>query len=422
MTIRIMIQAPRGEFRTGYGKIAQPIANYLSKNKDYEIFYLCGAEKTFRKSTDKITYLPVKNDNWAGDFLQNNNVLFNYLTHFKIHYNLTFLDTWTGNATHLGGTHINAKTNWICHQTVNTYPVSSNIIQHSKNASWHVAPSKFVYDNLVKSGFDNVSYIPHFVDLKIFKPLNNKEELRKQFGLVKNDFVFLCVSKNNTGHKNLPNLLRAFSIFKKRNPDSVDVKLLLLTDPKDNESVSPDLGFVRYSFGLQDSVFFVWEKFNKDLKEWIPVIEGNGIPHFQSIGFSDEQMNKLYNLSDVLVLPSVGESFGLPIIEAHACGLPVIVGDHTACSELVVEGTGYVSGISDEIFNPSIHAWTKLPSTEHMAVLMEQAYKDKNKDFSKDCLKNAKKYDEKIILPKWGVLFDKMINSIPKGYGSRIGL
>ncbi len=426
MTIRIMIQAPRGEFRTGYARIAHPVAEYLSRNKDYEIYYLCGGEKAFRKSGNKITYLPIKNDNWGGDPLQEQNVLYNYLTHFKINYNLTFLDTWNGNSAHLGETHDKAKTYWLAHQTVNTSPIAPNILKHSRRVFYHVAPSKYVYDSLVTGGFDNVELIPHFVDLKIFKPLTHiKDELKKKFGLAKEDFVFLCISKNNTGHKNIVGLLKAFQIFKKRNPELKNVKLLILSDPKENDTVSPDLSYVRYQLGLDDCVFFVWAFFDKNLKEFVPVIEGVGIPHFQSIGFSDEQMSILYNMSDVLVIPSLGESFSLPVIEAQACGVRVIMGDHSTCHELVTsvsDKIGYGVGISEEVYNPNIHAWTKIPSTEQISVLLKQAYDDRNTDFLKDCLKNAEKYDKRKILPKWALFFEKMIKTIPSSYGERLGL
>ena len=48
--------------------------------------------------------------------------------------------------------------------------------------------------------------------------------------------------------------------------------------------------------------------------------------------------------SDVLVLPSLGEGFGLVVTEALACGLPVVVTPNVGASDLVQRRTGGLCG------------------------------------------------------------------------------
>jgi glycosyltransferase involved in cell wall biosynthesis len=56
----------------------------------------------------------------------------------------------------------------------------------------------------------------------------------------------------------------------------------------------------------------------------------------------DAQLPGLYAGAEVFVLPSLYEGFGLPVLEAMACGTPVIASDATALSELV-GGAGRLS-------------------------------------------------------------------------------
>lgn len=50
---------------------------------------------------------------------------------------------------------------------------------------------------------------------------------------------------------------------------------------------------------------------------------------------TDAELVSLYNIADALVFPSLIEGFGLPALEAMACGCPVIASDRTAIPEVV---------------------------------------------------------------------------------------
>jgi glycosyltransferase involved in cell wall biosynthesis len=59
-------------------------------------------------------------------------------------------------------------------------------------------------------------------------------------------------------------------------------------------------------------------------------------------GLSEETLNDVYNGFDIFTLPSKGEAFGLPILEAMSAGIPIVVTDYSAypewargCGELV---------------------------------------------------------------------------------------
>lgn len=57
---------------------------------------------------------------------------------------------------------------------------------------------------------------------------------------------------------------------------------------------------------------------------------------------SVEELAQIYSAADVFVNASVEETFGLPTVEAMACGTPVIVYRATAIPEVVTDATGFV--------------------------------------------------------------------------------
>ena len=82
-------------------------------------------------------------------------------------------------------------------------------------------------------------------------------------------------------------------------------------------------------------------------------------------------MARIYSAMDVLANPSMGEGFGLPIVEAQACGTPVIVTDWTSMPELV--GAGWL--VDGEPWrNAAQDSWWKLPAISEILDALEQAY------------------------------------------------
>lgn len=59
---------------------------------------------------------------------------------------------------------------------------------------------------------------------------------------------------------------------------------------------------------------------------------------------SDEELLDLYNLCELFVFPSLSEGYGLPVLEAMACGIPVIASNTTSIPEVV--------GRQDALFDP----------------------------------------------------------------------
>jgi glycosyltransferase involved in cell wall biosynthesis len=60
------------------------------------------------------------------------------------------------------------------------------------------------------------------------------------------------------------------------------------------------------------------------------------------------ELPEALNAADLLVLPSVAEAFGLVLVEAMACGLPVIAADAHGPAQLVVQESGWLVPADDQ--------------------------------------------------------------------------
>jgi len=160
---------------------------------------------------------------------------------------------------------------------------------------------------------DKVDVVYNTVDIMKFNPSIKGDEIREKYNISSGDLVLLCVATLAPvkRHSLLIDCLRLI-IKKKKN-----IKLLLVggngkTISRYKESMISKV----HDAGLQDHVIFC--------------------------GSIEENLPKYYAASDLFVSASNSETFGLPFIEAMACGKPVIGFDVTAISELIIDGyNGY---------------------------------------------------------------------------------
>lgn len=108
-----------------------------------------------------------------------------------------------------------------------------------------------------------------------------------------------------------------------------------------------------------------------------------------------EQMEEILAVSDVFLLPSEYESFGLAALEAMAASTVVISSDAGGLNEINIDGvTGYTSPVGD---------------VEGMSKNAIELLKDetKLKTFKQNALKEAKLFDIHHIIPKYEALYRK---------------
>jgi glycosyltransferase involved in cell wall biosynthesis len=201
---------------------------------------------------------------------------------------------------------------WISYFPIDGYPIPPDWHSWLRNIDVPVVFSKFSHELVSQVIGRKPIYIPHGVDTDNFKPLDNKEELRKNIlGFEGDKFIVGCVARNQP-RKNLPALIKAFSEFSK-NKD--DVALYFHSQIRD---VGWNIDELIGRFDLQEKAYCT-----------------NNMVALR--GVSDKHLNEIYNIFDLFALPTMAEGFGLPILESQSAGVPVLVTDFSACPDLVVD-------------------------------------------------------------------------------------
>ena len=139
-------------------------------------------------------------------------------------------------------------------------------------------------------------------------------------------------------------------------------------------------------------------------------------PFLVYCGLMPGDMNRMYGGFDVLLNASRSEGFGMPIIEAAACGVPTIATDFTSMTELV-KGHGWlVNSLKNaggfETFDTTIlmSDWA-IPDEFQIAEALEEAYNspDKVRDLGEKSRKFSLDYDwDAVITPLWIELIEDL--------------
>ena len=124
------------------------------------------------------------------------------------------------------------------------------------------------------------------------------------------------------------------------------------------------------------------------------------------MGITDEQMAAIYTRTDVLLSATAGEGFGLPVLEAQACGTPVIVSNFSAQPELV--GDGWIVDVQPQ-WNPTQLQWFCTPMVHSIIRALGEAYERPRMTVSEKAVEFAKDYAaDKVFAEGWVPLLDSL--------------
>ena len=209
-----------------------------------------------------------------------------------------------------------------------------------------------------------IHVIPNFVDIKRFHQ-TDKDHF-KQMLAPDGERILVHVS-NFRGVKRVADVVKIFDKVKKEIPS----KLLMIGDGPERQQVE-DLA---REMGLYQDIRFLGKQ---------------------------EQISEILSISDLFILPSATESFGLSALEAMACSVPVISTNAGGLPEINVQGkTGFLSDVGD-VDDMSRHALYILGDDDIL------------KKFKREAITQARKFEKQHIIPMYEKLYCEVVGSCRK--------
>ncbi|MBB4802466.1 N-acetyl-alpha-D-glucosaminyl L-malate synthase BshA [Flavobacterium nitrogenifigens] len=208
---------------------------------------------------------------------------------------------------------------------------------------------------------NKIKVIPNFIELDKVKK-DPTAPCHRYVMANENERIITHIS-NFRKVKRIPDIIKIFYNVQKEIP----AKLMMVGDGPEKEKAE----ILCQELGILDKVIFF----------------GNS-----------HEIDKILCMTDLFLLPSETESFGLAALEAMACGVPVISSNSGGLPEVNFDGfSGYLSNVG----NVEEMAENALKILRDDAVLNQ---------FKANALEVARKFDIRNILPKYEALYQKAVD------------
>lgn len=217
-------------------------------------------------------------------------------------------------------------------------------------------------------------YIPHGIDTKVYKPTPDIDGIptREFMGVNEDAFLVGMVAANKANgqihRKAFAENLLAFATFHKKYPNS---QLYIHAEPS-RAYGGFDLGVLLRAVGLDKSAVLLPD------------------PISLRTGYPEKHMAAFYTAFDVLLSTSYGEGFGIPTVEAQACGTRVITSNFAASKDLASEDSYKIDG--QPFWNEAQGAFFQIPSVTKITAALEDAYHNA-RGHSDKAVEFAKQFD-----------------------------
>src|SRR3990170_5548530 len=373
--MKIMWQSNAPWCGTGYGIQASKIIPFLKERPEVEevsLFAFYGIQGGITRQLigrHWITCYP------AGTHPYGMDVVRNWMTHSKSNVLITLIDVFVSNPD-FGSQGFY----WLPYAPIDFDPLPPLFAERFRTSYRPIVYSKFAIKKMKEAGLE-CWYAPHGVDTNIFKPRPKLKEKHREWAGLKSDTFVVGMVAANKDPSDRKGFNEAFYAFKNLIDVYPDCELYVhaISSP---EMGGLDLLSLAKAYGIIDK-----ERFT--LREHI----------FSSL--AQEDLAQLYNSFDVFLNPCHRAGFEIPLVEAQACGVPIIAGDWHSMPELC--GAGWLIKPAQKVATP-LESFIYIPSVPSITEHLLDAYDHwGDKKMSKCAREFAVDYDWQNVLSKyWG--------------------
>lgn len=194
------------------------------------------------------------------------------------------------------------------------FQIDKLVRKYLKSADLLIALTKSIKKEFTRINIPSkkIKEINYGIDEKMYSISSNKFEIRKNLNIPKNKFVYFCCGRNHP-KKNFKIFIPAAIELKKKYKD-----FIIMITGKNTDTLLPLIkknNLEKY-FIINNEVSYMDENYN----------------------FPNKKLISHFKLSDAFVFPSNLETFGIVLIEAMACNLPIITSDADGCVDVIDKG------------------------------------------------------------------------------------
>jgi glycosyltransferase involved in cell wall biosynthesis len=217
-------------------------------------------------------------------------------------------------------------------------------------------------------------YCPHGIDTSTFKPVP-KAKAREEAGVPQDAFLVGMVAANK-GRPSRKGFSQALQAFKRLSDAHDNVYLYLHTMINPGVAQGEDIPALLEACGIPQERVMIADQYRVVFDPYPP-----------------DSMAKAFSTMDVLLNPAMGEGFGITVLEAQACGVPVIVTDFTAMRETTAEGMWRVK---HSPYWTGLGSWQAIPDVDDIVSALEDCYsmpRKQRQQLQRQAREHAVKYD-----------------------------